>query len=44
MWTANLLFTAVGLVALAVARRPGQSLTGGDWADVKSALFRWMRW
>jgi lipopolysaccharide export system permease protein len=44
MWTANLLFSAVGLVALAVARRPGQSLTGGDWADVKSALFRWMRW
>jgi lipopolysaccharide export system permease protein len=44
MWSANLLFTLVGLVALALARRPGQSATGGDWADVKMALLRWVRW
>jgi lipopolysaccharide export system permease protein len=44
MWTANLLFTGVGLVALALARRPGQSVTGGDWADVRAALLRWTRW
>jgi lipopolysaccharide export system permease protein len=44
MWAANLLFTGVGLVVLALARRPGQSVTGGDWADVRTALLRWTRW
>ena len=46
MWTANLLFAAVGLVGLALARRPGHSISGGagDWADLKGALLRWTPW
>jgi lipopolysaccharide export system permease protein len=44
MWTANVLFTAVALAGLALARRPGHSSSGAGWADVKDALVRWTRW
>ena len=46
MWTANVLFTAVGLAGLALARRPAHSISGGagDWADVKDLFVRWTRW
>jgi len=44
MWAANVLFTAVGVFGLTLASRPGHSASGGDWADVRAALFGWMRW
>jgi len=44
MWTANLLFAAAGLLGLALTRRPAHSVSGGDWADIKSALGRWVPW
>ena len=44
MWTANLLFAVVGGFGLALARRPGHSASGGDWADVRDALLGWTRW
>ena len=43
MWTANLLFTVVGLIGLAVTRRPSRSPGGGDWAEVRASLFGWTR-
>jgi lipopolysaccharide export system permease protein len=46
MWSANVLFATVGLIALALTRRPAHSITGPDWADVKEALLRpagWLR-
>lgn len=44
MWTANVLFSGVGLVGLALARRPGQSVSGGDWADLRAGLLGWLPW
>ncbi|HXQ29965.1 MAG TPA: LptF/LptG family permease [Gemmatimonadales bacterium] len=44
MWTANVLFSGVGLVGLALARRPGQSISGGDWADLRASLLGWLPW
>ncbi len=44
MWTANVLFTGVALVGLTLARRPGRSVSGGDWADLRDGLFGWLPW
>ena len=44
MWAANLLFASIGVFGLTLAQRPGHSASGGDWADVRAALFGWMRW
>ena len=40
MWSANVLFAAVGLIALALTRRPAHSITGPNWADVRDAIVR----
>jgi len=42
MWTPNLIFTAVGLGLLWVVRREGSTAHGGDWDDLKHALFGWL--
>ncbi len=47
MWTPNLIFTAAGLGLLWVMRREGSTAHGGDWDDLKHALFGWLpklRW
>ncbi|HEV8265003.1 MAG TPA: LptF/LptG family permease [Gemmatimonadales bacterium] len=41
MWTPNLLFTAVGLGLLWSVRREGSTAHGGDWDDLRAALFGW---
>ena len=43
MWSANILFASVGLVALWLTRRPGHSVSLSGWSDVKDAMGRWMR-
>jgi lipopolysaccharide export system permease protein len=42
MWTPNLIFTAVGLGLLWIVRREGSTAHGGDWDDLKHALFAWL--
>ena len=42
MWTPNLIFTAVGLGLLWLVRREGSTAQGGDWDDLKHALFGWV--
>jgi lipopolysaccharide export system permease protein len=42
MWTPNLIFAAVGLALLWMVRREGSTAHGGDWDDLKSALFGWV--
>ena len=44
MWSANVLFTAVGLIALALTRRPAHSIAGPDWTDVRDTLLHPARW
>jgi len=44
MWSANVLFTLLGLIALALTRRPAHSVTGPNWTDVRNALLRPERW
>jgi lipopolysaccharide export system permease protein len=44
MWSANLLFTAIGLVALALTRRPTHTISGASWTDVRDALARALPW
>jgi lipopolysaccharide export system permease protein len=47
MWTPNIIFAAVGLGLLHVVRREGSTAHGGDWDDLKHALFGWLakvRW
>src|SRR5258706_4008959 len=39
MWTPNLIFTAVGLTLLAAVRREGSTAQGGDWDELRDALF-----
>jgi lipopolysaccharide export system permease protein len=41
MWTPNLIFLAVGLGLLWIVRREGSTAHGGDWDDLKHALFGW---
>jgi lipopolysaccharide export system permease protein len=43
MWTPNLIFTVVGLALLWMVRREGSTAHGGDWDDLKHALFGWIR-
>jgi len=42
MWTPNLIFTIVGLSLLWSVRREGSTAHGGDWDDLKHALFGWV--
>jgi lipopolysaccharide export system permease protein len=42
MWLPNLIFTVVGLALLATMRRAGSTAHGGDWDDLKQALFGWV--
>jgi lipopolysaccharide export system permease protein len=44
MWSANVLFAALGLLALALTRRPAHSIAGPNWADVRDAIMRPARW
>jgi lipopolysaccharide export system permease protein len=41
MWTPNLIFLAVGLGLLWIVRREGSTAHGGDWDELKHALFGW---
>ena len=42
MWTPNLIFTVVGLALLAAVRREGSTAQGGDWDELRDALFGWV--
>ena len=42
MWSANILFASVGLVALWLTRRPGHSVSLGGWSDVRDTVGRWL--
>jgi lipopolysaccharide export system permease protein len=44
MWTPNLIFAVVGLIALWRIRKPGNSPHGGDWSDLRDALTRPLAW
>jgi lipopolysaccharide export system permease protein len=44
MWSANMLFATLGLIALALTRRPAHSIAGPNWADVRDAIVRPARW
>jgi lipopolysaccharide export system permease protein len=44
MWTPNLIFAVVGLVALWRIRKPGNSPHGGDWSDLRDAVMRPLAW
>jgi lipopolysaccharide export system permease protein len=44
MWTPNLIFAAVGLGLLWAVRREASTAHGGDWDDLKHALFGWVTW
>jgi lipopolysaccharide export system permease protein len=39
MWTPNLLFGTVGLIGVWVMRRASPTARGGDWSDLKDAVF-----
>lgn len=43
MWMPNVIFTLVGLALLWSTRRSGSTAHGGDWDDLKQALFGWTR-
>jgi len=38
MWSANILFAGLGLIALGLTRRPSRSIAGPSWADVRDAF------
>jgi len=42
MWTPNLIFSAAALALLWAVRRAGSTAHGGDWDDLKQALFGWV--
>src|SRR6266702_4739375 len=42
MWTPNLIFLAVGIPLLLSVRRAGSTAHGGDWDELKEALFGWV--
>jgi lipopolysaccharide export system permease protein len=42
MWTPNLIFIVVGLALLAAVRREGSTAHGGDWDELRDALFGWV--
>jgi len=42
MWTPNLIFVVVGLILLAAVRREGSTAHGGDWDELRDALFGWV--
>ena len=43
MWTPNLLFLLVAIPLLWMVRRAGSTAHGGDWDQLKHALFGWVR-
>jgi lipopolysaccharide export system permease protein len=44
MWTPNLIFGIVGLLALWRIRKPGNAPHGGDWSDIVEPVLRGLRW
>ena len=42
MWTPNLIFLLVALPMLRAVRSAGSTAHGGDWDEVKHALFGWI--
>jgi lipopolysaccharide export system permease protein len=42
MWSPNIIFAVVALLLLATTRRGGSTAQGGDWDEVKRALFGWL--
>src|SRR5213078_2654377 len=42
MWTPNLLFLIVAIPLLLSVRRAGSTAHGGDWDELKEALFGWV--
>jgi lipopolysaccharide export system permease protein len=43
MWTPNLIFLLVAIPLLWTVRRAGSTAHGGDWDELKHALFGWVR-
>jgi lipopolysaccharide export system permease protein len=43
MWTPNLIFLLFAIPLLWMVRRAGSTAHGGDWDEVKHALFGWTR-
>lgn len=43
MWGTNLVFGAIGLVGLWVMSRSSPTARGGDWSDLRDAMFGWFR-
>ncbi|MGH7529966.1 MAG: LptF/LptG family permease, partial [Burkholderiales bacterium] len=41
MWLPNLIFTGVGVALLWAARREASTAQGGDWDDLRHAVFGW---
>ena len=44
MWTPNLIFLLVAIPLLWMVRRAGSTAHGGDWDELRHALFGWVRW
>ena len=42
MWAPNLIFLAAGLGLLWIVRREGSTAHGGDWDELRHALFGWI--
>ena len=42
MWTPNIILTIIAMLLLWTTRRGGSTAQGGDWDDVKQALFGWI--
>jgi lipopolysaccharide export system permease protein len=42
MWIPNIIFGTLGLIGLWVVRREGSTARGGDWSDLRHALFKWL--
>jgi lipopolysaccharide export system permease protein len=43
MWGTDLIFGALGLIGLLVMSRSSPTARGGDWTDLRDALFGWLR-
>jgi lipopolysaccharide export system permease protein len=43
MWTPNIIFVIAGGALLWMVRREASTAQGGDWDDLRQALFGWMR-
>ncbi len=43
MWGTDLIFGALGLIGLLVMSRSSPTARGGDWSDLRDALFGWIK-